>query len=68
LIAIASWASGPARISLGIDWKALGIDPAKAAFTLPAVKGFQDAGQLKPGDSFTVPMGKGLAIIVNENN
>jgi hypothetical protein len=65
LIAIASWAAGPARISLDIDWKALGIDPAKAKFTLPAVKGFQDAGEIRVGDSFTVPSGKGLAIIVN---
>jgi hypothetical protein len=66
LIAIASWAAGPARISLDIDWKALGIDPEKARLTLPAVKGFQEAGTLKPGDSFTVPMGKGLAIVISD--
>ncbi|MFA5815202.1 MAG: glycoside hydrolase domain-containing protein [Bacteroidales bacterium] len=68
MIAIASWAAGPARVSLDINWKALGIDPAKARFTLPAVKGFQEAGQLKVGDSFVVPMGKGLAIIVTTEN
>ena len=66
LIAIASWAAGPARISLDIDWKALGIDPAKAKFTLPAVKKFQDASTLKPGESFIVPSGKGLAIIITQ--
>jgi len=68
MIAIASWAAGPARVSLDIDWKALGIDPAKARLILPAVKGFQEAGQLKVGDSFVVPMGKGLAIIVSSEN
>jgi hypothetical protein len=68
LIAIASWAAGPARVSLDIDWKALGIDPAKARFTLPAVMGFQEAGQLRAGDSFTVPAGKGLAVVVSEGN
>jgi hypothetical protein len=68
MIAIASWAAGPARISLDIDWKALGIDPAKARMILPAVKGFQEAGQIKVGDSFAVPMGKGLAIIVSSEN
>jgi len=68
MIAIASWAAGPARISLDIDWKALGIDPAKAKMTLPAVKTFQEAGTLKAGDSFTVPSGKGVAIIITEGN
>ncbi|MFA6481362.1 MAG: glycoside hydrolase domain-containing protein [Bacteroidales bacterium] len=64
MIAIASWAAGPARISLDIDWKSLGIDPSKAKMTLPAVKKFQEAGELKVGESFTVPSGKGLSIIV----
>lgn len=66
MIAIASWAAGPARISLDIDWKSLGIDPARAKMILPAVDGFQGAGELKVGESFTVPMGKGLAIIMTE--
>jgi hypothetical protein len=64
MIAIASWAAGPARISLDIDWKALGIDPAKAKMTLPFVQTFQEAGTLKVGESFSVPAGKGVAIIV----
>jgi len=68
MIAIASWAAGPARISLDIDWKALGIDPAKAKMTLPAVKTFQEAGDMKVGDSFAVPPGKGLVIIITEGN
>ena len=66
LIAIASWAAGPARINLDIDWKALGIDPSKATLSMPAVKKFQEAGTLKASDSFVVPMGKGLAVIVKE--
>jgi hypothetical protein len=66
LVAIASWAAGPARISLDIDWKALGIDPLKAKFTLPAVAKFQDAATIKAGDSFTVPSGKGIALIISE--
>jgi hypothetical protein len=66
LVAIASWAAGPARISLDIDWKSLGIDPLKAKFTLPAVAKFQDAATIKAGDSFTVPSGKGIALIISE--
>jgi len=62
LVAIASWAAGPARISLDIDWKALGIDPAKAQLYLPAVERFQEEGKLKVGESFKVEQGKGLVI------
>jgi len=65
MIAIASWTAGPARISLDIDWKSLGMDPAKARLTIPEVKNFQEAGRLKMGESFTVPMGKGVVIVVN---
>jgi hypothetical protein len=68
LIAIASWAAGPARIKLDIDWKALGIDPEKAVMTLPGVKSFQSPGQLKPGESFSVPAGKGLAVVITGGN
>jgi hypothetical protein len=64
LIAIASWAAGPARISLDIDWKALGIDPAKAELYLPAVERFQEEGHLKVGESFQVQPGKGLVVWV----
>ncbi len=69
MIAIASWAAGPARIALDIDWKALGIDPAKAKLTLPEVGGgFQKAGTLTRDQSFTVPMGKGVVIVISEAN
>ena len=65
LVAIASWASGPARIQPEIDWNALGLDPAKVKITLPAIKGFQEAGSLKIGESFTIPPGKGLVLLLN---
>jgi len=68
MIAIASWAAGPARISPEINWKALGIDPAKAKLTIPAVDRFQTAGVLRVGESFQVPMGKGVVIIVSEGS
>ena len=62
LVAIASWAAGPARINLEIDWKALGIDPAKAELYVPAVDKFQAEGKLKIGESFQVEAGKGLLV------
>jgi len=68
LVAIASWAAGPVRISLNIDWKSLGIDPAKAEFYLPAVEKFQEEGKLKIGDSFQVPAGKGLLVWIRKRD
>jgi hypothetical protein len=66
LVAVASWAAGPARVSLDIDWKALGIDPKKAKISIPAVKKFQEAGTHAIGESLVVPTGKGLALIISE--
>jgi hypothetical protein len=63
LIALASWAHGPARIELEIDWEALGLDPEKVQLQLPLVKDFQEEGKIELNQSFTVPEGKGFLII-----
>lgn len=66
LIALASWAAGPARIRLNIDWEALGIDPDRAVITMPAIKDFQESGSLAPGETFQIPEGKGFILIIHE--
>ena len=66
LIALASWAKGPARCRLDIDWKALGLDPAKARLTAPAVPGFQDAMALEPAAELVVPPGRGFLLVLGE--
>ncbi len=66
LIAVASWAAGPARVQLAIDWRSLGINPGRAELYLPYVEGFQEEGHLKADESFQVPAGKGLLIWVRE--
>lgn len=63
LIALATWEDTDATVTLSIDWKALGLDPAKATLYAPAIDGFQEATSWKPGDAVTVPKGKGLLII-----
>jgi hypothetical protein len=65
LISLASWAQGDADIRLSVDWRALGIDPAKAKLTAPAMEGFQPAAQFKPTDPIPVPKGKGWLLIVS---
>jgi hypothetical protein len=59
LIALASWAKDSAEVQLSIDWKALGIDPADATITAPAIATFQDAASFRPGQPILVQPGHG---------
>jgi hypothetical protein len=64
LVALASWAKEPVDVQLAIDWKKLRIDPERAALSAPAIEGFQDAAELRPGDPIRVEPGKGLLLIL----
>jgi hypothetical protein len=66
LVSIASWAKDDVNVKLSINWKALGIDPAKATITAPAVNNFQQAASFKDGDEIKVEKGKGWLIIISE--
>jgi hypothetical protein len=65
LISIASWAPDDANVRLSIDWRALGIDPARATLTAPEVNGFQPAVKFNPNESISVPKGKGWLLIIS---
>ncbi len=64
LVAIASWAKEDTKVKLLINWKSLGIDPAKAIITAPEVKNFQQARKFKPGEEIPVPKGKGWLLVI----
>ncbi|MCD2423318.1 DUF6067 family protein [Niabella pedocola] len=64
LVSIASWDGADTEVSLNIDWKQLGIDPAKAAITAPAVKKFQEARNFKVGEKIPVAKNKGWLLII----
>ncbi|PZX93494.1 hypothetical protein DOS84_10245 [Flavobacterium aquariorum] len=66
LISIASWADEDVKVKLNIDWKKLGIDPAKATITIPEVKNFQSAQQFSANSELLVAKGKGLLLIVKQ--
>ncbi|MDB5137684.1 MAG: hypothetical protein JWP37_4287 [Mucilaginibacter sp.] len=66
LVSIASWAADDTTIHLQIDWKALGIDPAKATITAPEAKNFQPAANFKDGEDIKVEKGKGWMLIIKE--
>ncbi len=63
LISLATWEDSDAKVSLDIDWTALGLDPSKVTLHAPAIEGFQTEAAWKPGDIITVPQGKGLLIV-----
>ncbi len=64
MVAIASWAPENKSTTLSIDWKKLGIDPARATITAPAIQGFQTAASFKATDPIPVAAGKGWLLII----
>jgi hypothetical protein len=67
LIAIASWAKQKEKVKLAIDWKALGLNPAKARLHAPLCERFQPAAEFAPGDAIPVAPLKGWMLILDEN-
>ena len=49
-----------------MDWKTLGLDPAKATCTAPEIKDFQAAAKFSPTDEIPVPPGRGWLLILTE--
>lgn len=66
LVSIASWANSDTAVRLEINWKALGIDQAKATITAPAVRDFQPAAQFRPGEAIPVAKSKGWLLVIQE--
>ena len=64
LISIASWNRQPTKVNLQINWKALGLDPAKVTLSAPEIKGFQPAEEFTPESEIPVEPGKGWLIVV----
>jgi hypothetical protein len=67
MIALASWAMGPVRTRLRIDWKALGLDPRKAKLRAPEIADFQLAASFAADEPIPVEPGKGWLLILEEN-
>jgi len=66
LLCIASWARQPVNCTLEIDWKALGLDPAKAKLHAPAIAGVQSEKVLDPAQPLPVAPGKGWMLIIDD--
>lgn len=66
LVSLASWAKEPVKCRLAIDWKSLGLDPAKAKLSAWEVKDFQPAAEFRPGDEIPVEPGRGWLLVLHE--
>jgi hypothetical protein len=64
LISMASWADRDTEVVLKIDWKKLGIDPARATITAPEVRNFQPARTFRPDQKIPVEKGKGWLLLI----
>jgi hypothetical protein len=67
LIALASWAPAKADVRLQPDWKALGLEPAKARLLAPEIKDFQPAGQWRLDEPIPVPPNRGWLIYLTQD-
>jgi hypothetical protein len=64
LVSIASWEDTDTEVQLKIDWKKLGIDPAKATITAPEIRTFQHAKTFGLNDKIPVEKAKGWLLII----
>jgi hypothetical protein len=64
IVALASWAKEPVDVKLAVDWRALGIDAARARIRAEAIENFQESAVFAVGKSITVQPGRGWLLIV----
>lgn len=64
LISVASWAKETKDVQLLIDWKALGIDPARATLRMPGIENFQQERLLRVENNITIEPTKGVLILI----
>ncbi len=66
LVALASWAKEPVDVVPQVDWKALGLDPAKATLRAYAIERFQEPRSFRVGEPIQVAPGRGWLLELRE--
>jgi hypothetical protein len=66
LLALASWSTQDATVRLAIEWKALGVDSARATITALPMENLQSGSDYKPTGEIKVPSGTGLILNLQE--
>ena len=63
-IALASWAKEAVDVRPIVDWKALGLDPARVRIIAPGIEGFQEARTFGVDEAIPVQPGKGWLLVL----
>lgn len=64
MIAVANWGSDAKKVKLTLNWKQLGINPAKAKIYAPAIENFQEEKSFGVNDEISIEPQKGWMLIV----
>lgn len=67
IVALASWAKDPVDVNLEVNWRALGLDPARAAIRAEAIANFQPASSFLPSQPIAVQPGQGWLLILDNH-
>lgn len=65
LVALGSWAPDNTEVTLKIDWKALGLDPAHTTIYAPPIADFQAENRWQPGDRIPVAHDRGWFLVLD---
>ena len=69
IIAVANWADDDQAVSIDIDWKKLGINPARIeTLIIPEIKDFQTKQTTVSLDKIVIPGKKGYLILIKMKN
>jgi hypothetical protein len=66
LLSIGSWVDEPTKVKLTIDWKRLGLNPAKVKITAPEIRDYQKATTYKVGEAIPLDAKGDRLLIVSE--
>lgn len=66
MVSLASWQEHDTELELKIDWKKLGLDPAKVSIKAPEIKNLQPARQFRIHERIPVEKAKGWLLIIEE--
>lgn len=67
IVSVGNFSTKDKTVRLSIDWKALGIDPAKATVTAPAIHNFQEETSFKANQPIPVKSKEGWMLVIRQD-
>lgn len=66
LVSIGNFGTKDKIVSIGVDWKALGMDPETVKITAPAINNFQETATFVAGQKIPVKAKEGWLIVISK--